>query len=98
MNDRPPLRPTERRYGWILAIIGLFVALIAQLTRPASDDVDGLFGALGLVFSLGYLGLVGASVLAARFLMSSSGLRLLIILGGPVLGLFGLDAVIRLAV
>lgn len=98
MTDRPELRPTERRYGWILALIGVFVALIAQLTRPSSDGIEGLFGVLGLVFSLGYIGLVGASVLAARYLMSSNGLRVLTILGGPVLGLFGLDAVIRLAV
>lgn len=96
MTDRPALRPTERRYGWMLAIIGGFVALIAQLTRPASDDVDGLFGVLGLVFSVGFIGLVGASMLAARYLMSSSGLRVLTILAGPVLGLVALDVVIRL--
>lgn len=96
MSGRPALRPTERRYGWTLAITGIFVALIAQLTRPAGDDVEGLFGVLGLVFSLGFIGLVGASLLAARYLMSSSGLRMLTILGGPVLGLFALDVVIRL--
>jgi hypothetical protein len=70
--------------------------LIAQLTRPASDDVDGLLGVLGLVFSLGFIGLVGASVLAARYLMTSGALRVTTILAGPILGLFVLDAVIRL--
>ena len=96
MTDRPALRPTERRYGWMMAIIGAFMALIAQLTRPGSDDVEGLFGVLGLVFSLGFIGLVGISVLAARYLISSSGLRVLTILVGPVLGLGALDVVIRL--
>ncbi len=80
----------------MLAIIGALVALIAQSTRPASDDVEGLLGVLGLVFSVGFIGLVGASVLAARYLMSSSALRVLTILAGPVVGLFALDAVIRL--
>lgn len=79
-----------------MAIIGVLVALIAQLTRPTGDDVDGLFGVLGLVFSLGFVALVGASVLAARYLMSSSALRVVTILVGPVIGLFALDAVIRL--
>lgn len=96
MTERPRLRPTERRYGWTLAIIGALVALIAQLTRPASGDVDGLLGVLGLVFSLGFITLVGASVLVARYLMSSSGLRITTILVGPVVGLFALDAVVRL--
>lgn len=72
------------------------MALIAQLTRPASEDVSGLLGILGLVFSLGFVALVGASVLAARYLMSSSALRVTTILAGPVLGLLALDAVIRL--
>jgi hypothetical protein len=96
VSERPPLRPTERRYGWTLAIIGVLVALIAQLTRPASDDVDGLLGALGLVFSLGFVGFVGASVAAARYVMTSGALRVTTICAGPVLGLFALDAVIRL--
>jgi hypothetical protein len=96
MSERPPLRSTERRYGWTLAIIGILVALIAQLTRPASDDVEGLLGALGVVFSLGFVGLVGASVLVARYLMTSGALRVTTILAGPMLGMFGLDAVIRL--
>jgi len=96
VTERPALRPRERRYGWTLAIIGAIVALIAQLTRPASDDIDGLLGVLRLVFSVGFVALVGASVLAARYLMSSSGLRLTTILGGPVFGLFALDALIRL--
>ena len=45
---------------------------------------------------VGFIGLVGASMLAARYLMSSSGLRVLTILAGPVLGLVALDVVIRL--
>lgn len=96
MNDRPDLRPTERRYAWALATIGVLVTVIAQLTRPASSDVDALLGALRLVFSLGFVALVGVSVLAARHLMSSSRLRIAVILAGPIVGLFGLDAVIRL--
>ncbi|MDH3247516.1 MAG: hypothetical protein OEQ47_01030 [Acidimicrobiia bacterium] len=64
--------------------------------RPTGDDVDGLFGGLSLVFSLGFVALVGASVFAARYLMSSSALRVATILVGPVLGLFAIDAVIRL--
>ena len=96
MNKRPALRSTERRYGWTLGIIGVLVAFIAALTRPAGDDVEGLLGVLGLVFSLAYIGLVGASVLAARYLMSSSALRVATILAGPVVGLFGVDLVIRL--
>jgi hypothetical protein len=96
VSERPALRPTERRYGWTLALIGVLVALIAQLPRPASDDVDGLLGVLGLVFSLGYIAFVGAGVLAARYLMSSSALRVTTILAGPVLGLLALNTVIRL--
>ncbi len=96
MTDRPALRDTERRYGWTLAIIGVLVAFIAQLTRPTGDDVEGLLGALGLAFSLGYTTLVGVCVLAARYLMSSGALRVTTILAGPVVGLLGLDAVIRL--
>lgn len=79
-----------------MAIIGIFVALIAELTRPASDDIEGLLGALRLVFSLGFIGLVGISVLAARSLMTSSALRVTTILAGPIVGLISLDVVIRL--
>ena len=96
MREQPELRPAERRYGWTLTIVGILVALIAQLTRPSGDDLEGLLGVLGLVFSLGYVALVGLSVLAARYLMSSSGLRVATIMAGPVVGLFALDAVIRL--
>lgn len=96
MSDRPALRPTERRYGWTLAIVGILVAFVAQLTRPANDNVDGLLGVLGLVFSLGYIALVGASVLVARHLMSSSALRVTTILIGPIAGLIAVDAVTRL--
>ena len=96
MTEPPRLRRTERRYGWALAIIGVLVAFIALLTRPAGDDIEGLLGVLGVVFSLGYIALVLASVMAARYLMSSSALRVTTILVGPVVGLFGLDLVIRL--
>jgi hypothetical protein len=82
----------------MLAIIGAFVALIAQLTRPATDDVDGLLGVLGLVFSLGYLTLLGASVLVARYRLTSSTARLAAIIGGPILGLFVLNGLIRLLI
>lgn len=96
MDVRPELRANERRYGWALAIIGGLVAVIAQLTRPATGDVDALLGALRLVFSFGFVALVGASVLAARYLMSSSRLRVTTILAGPIIGLVVLDVVIRL--
>lgn len=75
------MRRNERRHGWTLAIL---VVLIGQLTQPASDDVEELLGVLGLVFPLGFIGLVGASVLAARYLLSSSALRVLTILAGPL--------------
>ena len=76
--------------------MGAVVALIAQSTRPATDDVSGLLGVLGLVFALGYVALLAACLLAARYLMTSSPMRLTTILAGPVVGLLALNAVIRL--
>ena len=96
MEERPRLRPAERRFAWSLGIIGLIVALIAQLTRPTSDDVDGFIGALGLIFSLGYLVLLAVSVVAARYLMSSGVLRQAMIVAGPIVAMFGLLGVVRL--
>lgn len=76
--------------------MGGLVALIAQLTRPTTDDVDGLIGALGLIFSLGYLVLLGTFVMAARYLMSSTLLRQATIVAGPIVAMLGLLGVVRL--
>lgn len=88
MTPRPPLDGMQRRYAWALAILGAATALISYLTRPETDGVDGLIGTLGLVFSLSYLVLLGLSVLAARFLLSSGAARVATIVAGPIPGLF----------
>lgn len=98
MTPRPPFDGMQRRYAWVLAILGAATALISYLTRPETDDVDGLIGTLGLVFSLSYLALLGLSVLAARFSMSSGPARVATIVLGPIVGVFLVLLVVRLLV
>ena len=98
MTPRPPFDGAQRRYAWALGILGAATALISYLTRPETDDIDGLIGTLGLVFSLSFLVLLGLSVLAARLLLSSGAARVTTIVAGPILGLFLVLFVVRLIV
>lgn len=98
MTPRPPFDGMQRRYAWALGVLGAATALISYLTRPETDDIDGLIGTLGLVFSLSYLALLGLGVLAARFFMSSGAGRVATIVAGPLLGLFLVLLVVRLLV
>ena len=95
MTPRPPFDGMQRRYAWTLAILGAATALISYLTRPETDDIDGLIGTLGLVFSLSYLVLLGLSVVAARFLLSSEPARVTTIVAGPIFGLVLVLLVVR---
>lgn len=98
MTPRPPFDGIQRRYAWALAVLGAATALISYLTRPETDGIDGLIGTLGLVFSLSYIALLGMSVLAARFLLSSGPARVAAIVGGPLIGVFLVLLVVRLLI
>ena len=94
-EERRPLDRTERWYAWALGILGGATALISFLTRPATDDLDGFIGMLGLVFSISYLVLLGLAGAAARWLLSSTAARIATIVAGPIVGMMVVLGVVR---